>query len=179
VTRQDYLGGQQQAMELLRKAGLSFTERELKGIEVADFGLNDLAREGAQILTVVQSQRLSVKLLVLFPQQTEPEHWHPPVGEHPGKEETIRIVAGTLYLYLTGANTLKNGNIPKGKEQFYTARRELVMNANDQITLQPGEKHWFQAGPDGAVLYSFSTVARDILDKFSDPNVVRLTKLQD
>jgi len=179
MTRHAYLRGRTQAVEMLRQAGLSFTYQELELIEVADFGLNDLDREGAQILTLVTTGRLSVKLLVLFPRQTEPEHWHPPVGEDPGKEETIRMVAGTLYFYLPGDNTLKEGKIPGGKEPFYTVRNETILHRNDQLTVKPGTKHWFQAGAKGAVLYSFSTAVHDGLDKFSDPNVVRMTKMRD
>jgi D-lyxose ketol-isomerase len=164
---------------MLRRAGLLFTDQELDGIEVADFGLNDLDREGAQILTLINTRRLSVKLLVLFPRQTEPEHWHPPVAEDPGKEETIRMLTGTLYFYVPGDNTLKEGKIPRGKEAFYTSRKEMILHRNDQLTVKPGTKHWFQAGAEGAVLYSFSTAVRDGLDKFSDPNVVRMTKIQD
>jgi D-lyxose ketol-isomerase len=47
------------------------------------------------------------------------------------------------------------------------------------MTLEPGTKHWFQAGEKGAVMYSFSTVARDVLDGFTDPNVERVTQIQD
>jgi D-lyxose ketol-isomerase len=51
------------------------------------------------------------------------------------------------------------------------------MAPGDQITFRPGEKHWFQGGPEGAVLYSFSSVVRDTLDGFTDPGVVRTTKI--
>ena len=33
--------------------------------------------------------------------------------------------------------------------------------------------HWFQAGPEGAVVSEFSTQSRDDLDVFSDPQIVR------
>jgi D-lyxose ketol-isomerase len=45
--------------------------------------------------------------------------------------------------------------------------------------LQPGEKHWFQARNEGAVMYSFSTIARDALDQFTDPNIERIVKIVD
>ena len=51
------------------------------------------------------------------------------------------------------------------------------MRKNCQVTLKPGTKHWFQAGAEGAVLFSFSTAVRDLIDQFSDPNVVRVTKI--
>ena len=51
------------------------------------------------------------------------------------------------------------------------------MKPCDQLTLAPGEKHWFQAHEGGAVMYSFSTIARDALDQFTDPDIVRITKV--
>jgi D-lyxose ketol-isomerase len=53
------------------------------------------------------------------------------------------------------------------------------MKPCDLLTLAPGEKHWFQAREEGAVMYSFSTVARDALDQFTDPNIERITKIVD
>jgi D-lyxose ketol-isomerase len=126
---------------------------------------------------MVQTDRISVKLLVLFPKQTEPEHWHPPVGRDPGKEETVRMAWGTVYFYVDGPDTLKNGFIVQGKERVYTLRHELILKPGDQITFQPGKKHWFQAGSEGAVLYSFSSAARDALDGFTDPAIDRVTRI--
>ena len=80
---------------------------------------------------------------------------------------------------MPGEDTLKEGFIPEGKEDYYTMRKEIVMKPSDQITLAPGEKHWFQARDKGAVMYSFSTIARDALDQFTDPDIVRITKIVD
>ena len=140
---------------------------------------SNLEKEGVQVLTLIQTERISVKVLVLFPNQTEPEHWHPPVGDDPGKEETVRVISGIVYFYIPGEDTLKKGFIPEGKEDYYTMRKEIVMKPSDQITLAPGEKHWFQARDKGAVMYSFSTIARDALDQFTDPDIVRITKIVD
>jgi D-lyxose ketol-isomerase len=153
------------------------SEEEKKKIEVVDFGLSRLEIEGVQVLTLVQTERISVKVLALFPNQTEPEHWHPPVGNDPGKEETIRAVSGTVYFYVQGEDTFKHGFLVKGKERCYTLRHEIILRPGDQITFQPGEKHWFQARDEGAVMYSFSTVARDALDQFTDPDIVRVVKV--
>jgi D-lyxose ketol-isomerase len=69
--------------------------------------------------------------------------------------------------------------VPAEKEDVYTMRHELILKPGDQITLQPGTKHWFQAGDAGAVIYSFSTVARDVLDGFTDPEIKRITEIQE
>ena len=179
ITREEQQRAIAAANELYQRAGLLLREDEQRSVEVADFGLSNLQSEGAQILTLVQTGRLGVKLLALTPHQTLPEHWHPPVGDDPGKEETVRHLYGDIYVYVTGADTLNNGFIPEGKDAVYTLRHELVPKPGDQLTFSPGEKHWFQAGPRGAVLYSFSTVARDILDQFTDPAVQRQTVISD
>ncbi|MBN1671365.1 MAG: D-lyxose/D-mannose family sugar isomerase [Kiritimatiellae bacterium] len=164
---------------MIRAAGVVITEEEAGKVEVADFGLGNLHAEGAQILTFFCTERVAAKVIALFPRQTEPEHWHPRVGDDPGKEETIRVISGTLYFYVPGAGEVRAGSVPAGKESCYTVRNERVMGPGDQITLEPGTRHWFQAGPEGAVLYTFSTCARDVLDGFTDPNVERQTRLDD
>ena len=179
MKKPEYITVQKAAAEMIQKAGIQLSQKEAGNIEVVDFGLNDLRKEGAQILTLVQTERISVKIIALFSDQTEPEHWHPRVGDDPGKEETIRVVKGILYLYQPGANTLKFGQIPDNKDGVYTCRNELVMQVNDQVTFSPGTKHWFRAGKEGAVIYSYSTIARDILDKFSDPSVIRISKIEE
>jgi D-lyxose ketol-isomerase len=176
MTISEHEAAQKKAAGMIQSAGIQISENEIANIEIVDFGLTDLKKEGAQILTLVQTERISVKIIALFPHQTEPEHWHPRVGDDPGKEETIRVVKGVLYLYIPGANTLKEGKIPKNKDEEYSCRNELVMQVNDQITLTPGTKHWFMAGNEGVVIYSYSTIARDILDKFTDSRVIRIPK---
>jgi len=179
ITREQQLAAQKKAAAMIRQAGITLSAREADSIEVADFGLSDLDRQGVQVLTLVQTERISVKVLVLFPNQTEPEHWHPPVGGDPGKEESIRVIAGTVYFYIPGEATFKEGFIVDGKADCYTMRNEIVMKPCDQLTLAPGEKHWFQAREEGAVMYSFSTIARDALDQFTDPRIERITKVID
>lgn len=168
-----------EAAKMIRESGITISDEEAGSIEVADFGLGNLKKEGAQILTLVQTDRIGIKVIALFPNQVLPEHWHPRVGDDPGKEETIRVAKGILYLYLPGNDNESKAPIPDGKKSVYTCRHEITMNLNDQLTIQPGCKHWFKAGNEGAVVFSYSTVARDILDQFSDPDIVRVTKISD
>jgi len=177
ISKQLYKEIQKKAAEKIREAGIIITDEEAESIEVADFGLNNVFEEGAQILTLINTDRIAVKVIMLFPHQTEPEHWHETVGDFAGKEESIRVASGKVYFYVPGEDTLKNATIPKNKEQWYQSRHEIVMEPGNQITLVPGTKHWFQAGSEGAVLYSFSSSAKDELDKFTDPNIVRKTKI--
>jgi D-lyxose ketol-isomerase len=115
----------------------------------------------------------------MLPNQTEPEHWHPPVGRDPGKEETVRMIWGDLRFYIDGPDTLKEGFVVQGKQDCYTVRHELIMRPGDQMTLRPGQKHWFQGGSLGAVLFSFSSCVRDVLDGFTNPAIVRQTVVVD
>ena len=177
ITRAQQKAAQHQAAKMIRQAGMTITDAEADSIEVVDFGLSNLEKEGVQVLTLIQTERISVKVLVMLPNQTEPEHWHPPVDDDPGKEETIRVIAGTVYFYVAGEDSLQEGFIVEGKDDCYTMRKEIIMMPGDQLTLAPGEKHWFQARDDGAVMYSFSTIARDALDRFTDPDIVRITKV--
>ena len=41
--------------------------------------------------------------------------------------------------------------------------------------IEPGTRHWFRPGDEGAVFYTISTTARDLSDPFTDPGVVRVT----
>lgn len=179
ITRKEQRTARERAAKMIRGAGLQITDPEADRIEVVDFGLSRLFHEGVQVLTLVQTERISVKVLALFPNQTEPEHWHPPVESDPGKEETVRVVSGVLYFYVPGENTFNEGFLVKGKEHCYTMRHELVLRPADQITLAPGVKHWFQARDEGVVMYSFSTVARDAMDQFTDKQIVRTTQVVD
>jgi len=64
INREQQKNVQARAAEMIRRAGITITDTEAKSIEVADFGLSNLEREGAQTLTIVQTERISVKVLI-------------------------------------------------------------------------------------------------------------------
>lgn len=177
ISETEYKAVQKRAARMIREAGVVITEEEARLIEVVDFGLSRLAIEGVQVLTLLATERISAKVLAIFPNQTEPEHWHPPVGDDPGKEETLRVISGQVFVFIPGDGRIERGWVPEGKQSVYTSRREIILKPGDQITLPPGTKHWFQAPDGGAVMYSFSTCVRDGLDRFTDPAVRRTTEI--
>jgi len=179
IGRSEKAVAQQRAAEMMRRAGIQIGDHEIDGIEVVDFGLSHLETEGVQVFTMVSTERIAAKVLVLFPSQTEPEHWHPQVGDDPGKQETIRHIWGDLRFYVAGDDRMIEGFLVPGKEHAYTVRHELVLRPGEQLTFEPYEKHWFQAGARGAVLYSFSTTVRDGLDGFTDSDIQRITVVKD
>lgn len=178
ITKEDFKYVCEKSIDMIEEAGVLLTEEDKKNITAADFGLSRIKAEGVQILTLFDTDRMAAKILVLLPNQTEPEHWHPPVGDDPGKEEVIRGIWGDLTFYIPGPNTMKVGFIPEGKEACYTMRNEVIINPGEQLVLPPGTKHWFQAGARGAVMYSFSTKVTDLMDQFTDPDIVRETKIE-
>ena len=179
ITRAQEQAARARAVEYLRRVYIAITPEEAERIEVADLGLGELEVTGVQILVYVNTERVCAKELILFPRQTNPEHWHPPVGDDPGKEETFRCRWGTLYLYVEGEPTPEAKAMPpRGREQTYTAWHEIVLQPGDQYTLPPNSRHWFQAGPEGAVVSEFSTRSRDELDLFTDPALRRQTVVE-
>ncbi|HKL41163.1 MAG TPA: D-lyxose/D-mannose family sugar isomerase [Clostridia bacterium] len=161
------------AIEMIKETSIKINNNEIEKCELADFGLDNFQNEGAQIFTFVNTNRIGVKVIVLLPNQTLPEHLHPPIGNDPGKEEILRVIKEPLRVYIPGDNTLSKGFIPDKKEEEYTVLNENILNEGEQIILEPGTKHWFQAGENGSVFFSFSTTVRDGKDIFTDKEVDR------
>ena len=157
ITAQEQRDAQAYAAEQLEAAGIALTDAERGSIEVADFGLSRLREIGLQLLVYVNTDRYCAKELVLYPGQTCPEHRHPPFGDTPGKEETFRCRAGLVHVHAAG--------------------EEIVLRPGEQFSIPPDTLHWFQAGPEGAVVSEFSSASRDDLDVFTDPAVQRSTNV--
>jgi len=181
ITRSELEMARQLAREYLARAGIALSPLESQRIEVADFGLGELWQTGLQLITYVNTDRVCAKELVLLPGQTCPEHRHPPTQEQsgevaPGKEETFRCRWGTLYLYVPGEAEIRPlARPPAHRRAHYTVWHEIVLHPGDQVTLAPDTPHWFQAGPEGAVVSEFSSHSDDESDVFRDPDVQRTT----
>ncbi len=174
ISRQKYSEAVGKAVSLLQRASIAITEAERARFEVADFGLGELEKTGLEIITFVNTDRVCAKEIMMLPQQTCPEHRHPTVGNMPGKEETFRCRWGTVYLYVPGTRTTTPAcRPPAGSEPYYTVWHEIILKPGDQYTLYPDTSHWFQAGPEGAVVSEFSTRSTDEMDVFTDPRIQR------
>ena len=113
---------------------------------------------------------------MLQPGQTCPEHKHPPVAGELGKEETFRCRWGEVYLYVEGEGVdpgETKASPPPGRESTYTVWHEVILRQGEQHTIMPDTWHWFQGGPEGAVVSEFSTKSRDETDVFTDPEIRR------
>ncbi len=177
ISKEKYAEVKNQALKMFKAACIVLTPQEQQNLEIADFGLNDLDSTGLVLLTYINTRRVCAKELVLLPGQTCPEHYHPAIGNEPGKEETFRCRWGEVYLFVPSDPTQNpKGKPPVGDESHYTVFHEVILKPGEQYTLTPGIKHWFQAGPDGAIVSEFSTTSRDELDIFTDPRIVRTSE---
>src|SRR4051812_40731127 len=159
ISREELHEAQRYTAGRLHEAGVVVSDEERERIEVADFGLGQLAETGLMLLVYVNTDRYCAKELVLFPGQTCPEHRHPPFDGTPGKEETFRCRGGTVELDVAGTT--------------------IALAPGDQHTIPPDTPHWFRAGPGGAVVTEFSSTSRDDLDVFTDPRIVRAPVVAD
>ncbi|MCE5314240.1 MAG: D-lyxose/D-mannose family sugar isomerase [Armatimonadota bacterium] len=177
MKRSEFIAAQERARNMLKEANIVITEKESAELEIADFGLGRLESEGLEIVTYVNNDRYCGKEMALFPYQTCPEHKHPPVNGRPGKQETFRCRKGEVYLYVSG----EPAATPKAKipSEFYTVFHETILKPGEQYTLPPETLHWFQAGPEGAIVSEFSSPSVDEADIFTDPNVKRIPIIED
>ncbi len=160
---------QQTARTLIRQSGLVLSAHEWSQLAVNDMGLGDIASEGFAFVDILRSERLRITVLVLLPNQTLPQHVHPPYKNEPGKEETLRVLYGHTKIFVEGKAQVKT-RLPKGKEQYYTAGEEIALDPGGQYTVAPGIKHWFQAGPEGSVNMTFQNRVDETQNIFDDPN---------
>ena len=181
----------ERAADLLDRAGVVLTDAEREGMEVVDYGLDDLDAVGTEIVVYENNDRYCAKELVLLPGQTCPEHRHPPFDDYPGKRETFRCRWGEVYLYVADeadaekhdedrdehearAESANWSVQPPMREEYYTAGEEIHLEPGEQYTIPPDTRHWFVAGDEGAVVSEFSSPSYDERDAFTDPKIDRM-----
>lgn len=168
--------------ELYEKAKIALTQEELENVDYAEFGLNNVEEEGLNLILYVNNERYCAKEMVLLENQACPEHQHPAIKSKAGKQETFRCRWGVVYLYVDDGSKLNQDaikvSVPNKNEAFYTAGKEIILHPGEQYTINPGIKHWFKAGPQGAVVSEFSSPSYDEFDIFTNPNVARIIRDQ-
>ena len=180
LTKNEVKQWQQKVIDLLNKAGIVLTEREKETIEIADLGLGNFEQTGVSIVVYHNDRNYCAKELILLPSQTNPQHKHPPIPElnYVGKQETFRCRWGEFYLYVDGDETPnRKATLPQHRGEHYTIWHEIVLRPGEQFTIQPEMWHWFQGGPDGAIVSEFSTMSIDEADMFVDPKIKRISEI--
>lgn len=177
ITDAERQRARERTLAMLEDAGVTLTEDE--EIEVVDYGLGRLDEIGTEIVVYVNNEEYCAKELVLFPGQICPEHRHPPLDDgYPGKQETFRCRQGRVYLYVEGDGE-RSVDVPDDKEDTFTASTEIELGPGEQYTIPPDTKHWFKAGPEGAVISEFSTRSVDPEDVFTDPEIARMAGIEE
>ena len=166
------------ALALYEHAGIVLSPEEKERIEVVDFGLDIVEEMGLQLLTYINTARVCAKEMVLLPHQTCAEHKHVPTNGQEGKEETFRCRYGEVYLYVSGEGERSaiRAKLPPSDVSVF---HEIVLHPGEQYTIMPETWHWFQGGPEGAVISEFSTRSTDETDEFTDPRLVRAPKIEE
>ena len=85
---------------------------------------------------------------------------------------------GKCYLYVSGPGEKEavRAQLPPTE---VTVFHEIVLAEGEQYTLRPNTLHWFQAGPEGAIISEFSTKSRDESDFFTDPRISRIPEIKE
>lgn len=182
MTRAEVKKWQQKALEYLDRAGIVLTDQEKEAIEIADLGLGEYEQTGLALVVYYNDEKYCAKELVLLPGQTCPEHKHPPIPElnYEGKQETFRCRWGKVYLYVEGDPADRpKAQPPAHRRDTYTVWHEVVLRPGEQYTIPPQTWHWFQGGPEGAVVSEFSTRSVDEADLFTDPDIRRIPEVTD
>ena len=179
LTQTQVRQAQERSVTMLARTGIVLAQPEKTEIEVVDFGLSELEKQGLQLVIYINNERYCAKELIMFPRQTCAQHRHPPLSEtNPGKQETFRCRWGKVWLYVEGEPTRQiKAHVPQGSEAHYTISHEIELLPGDQYTIPPNTWHWFQSGDEGAIVSEFSSPSYDEFDQFSDPRIKRFTKV--
>jgi D-lyxose ketol-isomerase len=180
MKRETVLEIRKKAAAFLGKAHIVITPDEAKNIEVADCGLGDFEHMGLALVVYENNPRYCAKELILIPGQAFPEHRHPALGpDRPGKQETFRCRFGEVYVHVPGEPTPSpKASVPETYRPYLKAWKEIVLRPGQQFTLPPDTPHWFQAGPEGAIVSEFSSTSTDERDVFTDPRVKRVPTIE-
>lgn len=158
-----------EALALIDRSGFPISAADRAGLKVNDFGLGHPREEGFVFVDLLLSPRVRVTLMALLPNQTLPQHLHPPYDGEPGKEETLRVLHGQAWVYVEGTSQGGPPRIPEGKEAYYTAAQGVSLAVGEQCTVAPGTAHWFQGGPEGAVCLAVQNRVDEMKNLFFDP----------
>jgi len=162
---------------LMDQLGYPHSPELAKTLFVTDFGLGQFLDVGLGIQMWVNDQKANYTSLdmCLLPNQMIPEHWHVAVEAEkiPAKMESWLVRYGVSYTYGEGPATSKIGvTIHESQKPFVTVLHETRLGVG-QVTgiSKPLEKHWQQAGPEGAVVSEFSTYHSGAAVRFTDPKI--------
>ncbi len=164
-------------LRFLEAAQYPISQRLRKEMWVADCGLGRFTEVGFAGMFWVNNQKDNYASLEIFllPGQMIPEHWHVPLPAEnvPVKMESWHVRWGTTCTYGEGEPTAKLAvKIPQCQEKYVTVRHEKVLTLGEVTGLTRHEqKHWQQAGSEGAIVTESSTFHSGAAVRFTDPQI--------
>lgn len=164
-------------LAMLRQAAYPISDNLVKNLLVTDFALGRFLEVGLGTVVWISEKQWNYTTLDIFllPNQMIPEHWHVAVeaeGVAP-KMESWLVRWGSSYIYGEGQPTPNPGaKIHQAEAQFITVKREKLCRVGETAGLaKPLEKHWQQAGPQGAIVSEVSTYHSGAALRFTNPGI--------
>jgi len=160
-------------LDFLKQRGYPVNDTIAKKLFVTDFGLGRFTDVGLGVIVWHGDEKYNYSGLdaYLLPGQIIPEHWHVKVGNIPEKMEVWLVRSGEIYTYAEGAPT-PNMRAKLADAAHITVKSERILRVGEIAGIsRPLEKHWMQAGPQGAIFTEFSTFHTGEAVKFTDAKV--------
>jgi D-lyxose ketol-isomerase len=162
-------------LDFLKQSGYPVNDTIAKKLFVTDFGLGRFTEAGLGVIVWWGDEKYNYSGLdaFLLPGQIIPEHWHVKLKDVPEKMEAWLVRYGEVYAYAEGVPTPNmKARLAPADAAHATVKSERILRVGDIAGIsRPLEKHWMQAGPQGAVFTEFSTFHTGEAVKFTDPKV--------
>jgi D-lyxose ketol-isomerase len=162
-------------LDFLKQRGYPVNETIAKKLFVTDFGLGRFTDVGLGVIVWHGDEKYNYSGLdaYLLPGQLIPEHWHVKVRDIPEKMEVWLVRSGEIYTYAEGAPTPNmRAKLTDTDAAHITVKSERILRVGEIAGIsRPLEKHWMQAGPQGAIFTEFSTFHTGEAVKFTDVKV--------
>lgn len=162
-------------LDFLRGAGYPVNDTIAKKLWVSDFGLGRFTSAGLGVIVWWGDEKYNFSGLdaFLLPGQIIPEHWHVKLRNIPEKMEAWLVRHGEIYGYAEGDPTMDmKAKLADADAAGVTVKHERILRVGDVAGIaRPEEKHWMQAGPQGAIFTEFSTFHTGEAVKFTDGKI--------
>ena len=162
-------------LDFLKQHGYPVNDTITKKIFVSDFGLGRFTDVGLGAIVWHGDEKYNYSGLdaYLLPGQISPEHWHVKVRDIPEKMEVWLVRSGEIYTYAEGDPTPNiRAKLTDTDAAHITVRSERILRVGEIAGIaRPLEKHWMQAGPQGAIFTEFSTFHTGEAVRFTDAKV--------
>ncbi len=162
-------------LDFLKQSGYPVNDIVASKLFVSDFGLGRFTEAGLGAIVWCGDEKYKYSGLdaYLLPGQIIPEHWHVRVRDIPEKMESWLVRHGEIYTYAEGDPTPNmKAKLADADAANITVKHERILCVAEIAGIShPLEKHWMQAGPQGAIFTEFCTFHSGEAVKFTDQKI--------